>query len=175
MWFWLKWILKPSLFVNGINMTLCAKRVWIYPKLNIFPNLSIIPIQQLSSGCVTLSGVTTEKSIPGYPFIFNKNACFLCTLCGDVTTFFYFDPKYTIQNPSQNKQVCPKFINVIIENNLSHKSCAKSTLCNVAIKGCPLLSHTFIRACPFCFAMTWFPSATSMCLTVSSNKPGIKY
>ena len=56
-----------------------------------------------------------------------------------------------------------------------HKSGAKSTLCNVAIKGSLLLLHIFICTCPFCFAVTWCPSATSICLSVSSNVPGIKY
>ena len=36
------------------------------------------------------------------------------------------------------------FINVMIENNLSHKSGAKSTLCNVAIEDLPLSSHICI-------------------------------
>ena len=63
----------------------------------------------------------------------------------------------------------------MIENNQSHKSGAKITLCNVAIKGSPLLSHIFICTCPLWFAMAWCPSANSMCLSVSSNKYGIKY
>ena len=33
------------------------------------------------------------------------------------------------------------------------KSGVKSMFCNVAMKGSPLLSHIFIRACPFCFAV----------------------
>ena len=107
-------------------------------------------------------------------FIFPKNACDLCEICGNVTAFFYFAPKYTVQTPLCNKQVCPKFINLMIENNLSHKYGAKGTLCNVAIKGYLLLSHIFIHACPFCFAMTWCPSITSICLSLYSNEPGIK-
>ena len=47
-------------------------------------------------------------------------------------------------------------------------------LCNVAIKVSPFLSHTFIRACPYFFVVTLFPSATSMFLYVSSNDTGIK-
>ena len=80
-----------------------------------------------------------------------------------------------MQNPLWNKQVCPDFVNVMIRNNLSHKSGAKSTLCNVAMKGSPWLSHIFICTWPFCFSATWCPSETSMCLSVSSNEIGIKY
>ena len=32
-----------------------------------------------------------------------KNACFLCALCGNVTAFFSFSLKYTVQNPFGNK------------------------------------------------------------------------
>ena len=56
----------------------------------------------------------------------------LCTVW-KVTTLLSFAPKYTVQNPLLKKQVCPEFINVMIENNLSHKSGAKSTLYKVAI------------------------------------------
>ena len=85
-----------------------------------------------------------------------KNACFLCAFCGNVTAFFSFVPKYTVQNPLWNKQVCPKFINVIIENNLLHKSGAKSTLCNLAMKGSLLLSyilHSYLSFSPRCDMM----------------------
>ena len=108
-------------------------------------------------------------------FIYPQNACFLCLLCGKVTTFFSLYPNYTVQNPLWNKQVCTKFISVIMENHLSHRSGDKSTLCNVAIKVSPLLSHIFIRTCTFCFTVTWCPSATSICLFLSSNEPVIKY
>ena len=62
----------------------------------------------------------------------------------------------------------------MIENNLPHKSGAKSTLFNVAMKGFPLSSHIFIRALTFCFPVTWCPSATSMYLSVCSHGPGMK-
>ena len=39
--------------------------------------------------------------------IFPKNVCFLCELCGNVTVLLSFSPKYTLQNPFWNKQVCP--------------------------------------------------------------------
>ena len=61
-----------------------------------------------------------------------------------------------------------------MENNLPHRSGAKSTLCNVAIKVSLLSLHIFIHTCPFCFLVTWCPSATSIFLSVSSNEPGIK-
>ena len=63
----------------------------------------------------------------------------------------------------------------MIENNLLHKSGAKSMLCNVAMKVFPLLSHIFIRTCHFCFSVTWCPSATSMYLSVYFNDTGMKY
>ena len=77
-------------------------------------------------------------------FIFPRKPCFLCELCGKVTALSPFAPKYTVQNPLWKKQVCPAFINILIENNLSNKSGAKSTLCNVAIKRYQLLLHTFL-------------------------------
>ena len=101
--------------------------------------------------------------------IFPRNASFLCALCGKVTALFYFAPKYMVKNPLWKRQVCPEFINVMSENNLSHKSGAKSTLCNVAMKDFPLSSYICIRTWPFCFAMMWCPSATSMYLSVSFN------
>ena len=62
----------------------------------------------------------------------------------------------------------------MIENNMLHKSGAKSMLCYVVMKGYPLSLHIFIRTCLFYFAVRWYPSATSICLSVSSNVPGIK-
>ena len=81
-----------------------------------------------------------------------KNACFLCALCGKLTTFFYLAPKYTMQNPLLNKQLCLKFINVIM-NNMLQISGAKSTLCNFVIKVFPLLSHILFEL--VLFASTW--------------------
>ena len=63
---------------------------------------------------------------------------FTFVLCGKVTAFFSFAPKYTVQNPFWNKQVCPELNNIIIENKLPHKSGAKSTLCTVGMKRSPL-------------------------------------
>ena len=48
-------------------------------------------------------------------------------------------------------------------------------LYNVAMKVFLLLSKTFIRTCPFCFAVTWCTSATPMYISVSYNDPGMKY
>ena len=106
--------------------------------------------------------------------IFPINTCFICAICGNVTAFFSFSPKHTVQNPFWKRQLCHEFINLMIENNPSHKSGVKHTLCNVAIKHFPLSSHICIRTWPFCFDVTWCPSATSMYLSVSSNDPGMK-
>ena len=76
--------------------------------------------------------------------IFPRNACFLCALCGNVTVFFSFAPKYTVKNPLIKRQVCPEFINVMTKNNLSHKYGANSTLYNVAMNVFPLSSHICI-------------------------------
>ena len=66
---------------------------------------------------------------------FPPSACFLCELRGNVTTLFSCATEYTVPNILWNKQVCPEFINVMIKNNLLHKSGAKSTLCNIVMKG----------------------------------------
>ena len=106
--------------------------------------------------------------------IFPRNACFLCAMCGNVTALFSFAPKYTVQNPLWKRQLCHELINLMIKNNLLHKSGAKSTLCSVAMKGFPLSSHIFIRTWRFVFAVTWCLSATSMYLFVSYNDHGMK-
>ena len=71
----------------------------------------------------------------------------LCNMFQDNRIFLSL--KYTVHNPFRNKQVCPKIINVIMENNLLHRSGAKSTLCNVAIKVYPLSLHILIRTPTF--------------------------
>ena len=73
--------------------------------------------------------------------IFHIKACFLCALCGNVTAFLLSDSKYTVQNPLWKRQVCPAFINVMIENNLSHKFDANSTLYKVAMNVFPIKFH----------------------------------
>ena len=55
-----------------------------------------------------------------------------------------------------------------------HKSGTKSPLCNIAMKISLWLSHIFVHTLPFCFAVTWCPSATSSCLSLFSNEPGIR-
>ena len=42
------------------------------------------------------------------------------------------------------------------------------------MKGLPLLSRIFIWTSPVCFAVTKYPSVTSICLSVSTNEPVIK-
>ena len=80
-----------------------------------------------------------------YKYIFlTKNTCFLCEVCARVTTFFLLLPNYTVQNPFWDKQVCYKFINVMIKNNPFHRSGSKITLCNVAMKVSILSLHIII-------------------------------
>ena len=62
-----------------------------------------------------------------------------------------------------------------MENNQLHKSGANITLYNIAMKVFPLSPHIFIWTFPVCFAVTKFPSATSIYLSVSTNDTGIKY
>ena len=58
-----------------------------------------------------------------------------------------------MQNPLRNRHVCPALINVMIENNLSHKFGARSTLNKVATNLFLLSSHICIHNEPFCFAV----------------------
>ena len=88
-----------------------------------------------------------------FSFIFTKNACFQFTLCSNVTEFYSLLQKKIVQNPLWEIQVCPEFINVIMENNPSHKYGANSTLYNVAIQGFPLLPLIFIWTSPICLAV----------------------
>ena len=64
----------------------------------------------------------------------------LCTIWQSYCIILLCSEVYCAK-PFMKKQVCPEFINVTIENNLSHKSGAKSTLYNLAITGSPLSSH----------------------------------
>ena len=82
-------------------------------------------------------------------YISPNNVCFFCVLCGKVTTFFSLLKKYTMQNLLCNKQVFTKFTTIIIENILSHRSGAKSTLYNVPMKSSPY-------CCTFLFELVLF-------------------
>ena len=106
-------------------------------------------------------------------WIFPLKACFSVHYVIMLLPFPFSAPKYTVQNSLWKRHVCPAFINVMIENNLSHKSGARSTLYKVAMKVFTLLSHICIRTDTFCFAVKWCPSATSIYLSVSSNDPGM--
>ena len=75
--------------------------------------------------------LASNLSFFDFSIIFSINACFLCALCGKDTVLLSFALKYTVQNPLWKRQVCTEFINVMIKNNLSQKSGAKITLCNV--------------------------------------------
>ena len=57
---------------------------------------------------------------------------------------------------------------------MSHKSGANSMVYKVTMNVFTLSSHICILTWPFCFAVTWCPSATSMYLSISYNVPGIK-
>ena len=109
-----------------------------------------------------------------HPGFFPVTVCFLCALYNNVTALSFYALEYTLKKPFWTRKVCPEFINVMIENNLSHKSGARSTLYKVAMNFSPLLLHVCIRTWPFCFAVTWCPSATSMYLSAYSNDHGMK-
>ena len=143
-------------------MALCAKRPWIYPKFNILKKTAVSPdINELVYLCpnpwYNNSKATLFSGIPffefSFSFLFTKNECVLCALCGIVTKIFFLSLKYTLQNYLWNTQVCPKFIEVTTKNNLCHRSGAKSTLCNVAMKGYLLLSLIVMWIFPFCFTV----------------------
>ena len=89
-----------------------------------------------------------------FSFVFAKNACFLCTLCYNVTAFCWLELNTTMQKPLWKSQVCPKFINLIMENNWLQKTRENSILYNVSMKGFPLSSHIFILTSPVRFAVT---------------------
>ena len=72
-------------------------------------------------------------------------------------------------------QVCTKFINLITEDDKSHKSFSNSTSYNLAMKDFPLLSCIFIWDSPVCFSVKKCPSSTTMYLYVSTNDPSTKY
>ena len=51
-------------------------------------------------------------------------------------------------------QACPDFINIIMENNQSHKSGENSALYNVPMKVSPLSPCVCILTSPVCFGVT---------------------
>ena len=57
-----------------------------------------------------------------FSFLFTKIACLLCTLCEKIANFLFLLLNYNVQKLLWNKQVCPKWNNVKIKNNLSHIS-----------------------------------------------------
>ena len=161
---------------------MCKKGLNLFLALHLPKHLQYPQITIIWCICVLTSDVVILKQFSfllvifffDISLIFPRNACFLCALCSNVTAFFFSAPNYTVNNPLWKRQVCPTFINILIENNLSHKSGAKSTFCNVAMKNFPLSSHICIRAWPVCFDVTWCQSATSIYLSVSSDDPGMK-
>ena len=121
-----------------ILLALHLPKHWKYPQLTM-----ILWICVLISDVLIINQFSFLLVIFFFDFslIFPRGAFLLCALCGKVTALFSLAPKYTVQNLLSKRQVCPEFINVMIENNLSHKSGTKSTLCNVAMKDFPLSSH----------------------------------
>ena len=109
-----------------------------------------------------------------FPSCFTINACFWCALCGNATVLCPLSLKKTVQNPLWKIQLCPKLINVMMENNQLRNSDANSTLYSAAMKGLPLSSHIFIWTSPVCFTLTKFPYATSIYLFVSASETSIK-
>ena len=100
------------LFIHWIYLTLCAKGVWIYPKLNILSKVSVyIAINYLVDLFPNLWCNNSKATLfLGYIFfnlvfyfVFTKNSRFLCAPCGRVTTFSLLLTKYTMQKPFWNK------------------------------------------------------------------------
>ena len=79
-----------------------------------------------------------------FSFVFTKNVCFRCALCGNVTLFYQLSLNKTVQNPSWKRKVCHEFINVMLDKNWLHKSGVKSTLYNLSMRGLSLSSLIFI-------------------------------
>ena len=88
---------------------------------------------------------------------------FLCMLCDNVTELYSSALNKTIQKTFWKMQICPKSINVIMENNWLHKYGANITLYNVAIKGLPLLSWMFIWTSPV-FSLWWNTHLQLQCI-----------
>ena len=111
----------------------------------------------------------------GFSFLFTKNTCFICALYGNVTSFCLLSLNKTVQNPLWKIQLCPEFINAIIESNQSHKSGTNITLYNVAMKDFPFPSCISIWTCTFFFDVMKCTPTTSIYLSVYTNEPVIKY
>ena len=110
----------------------------------------------------------------GFSFVFTKNACFLCAMCGNTTAFYSISLEKIVQKTLWKIHLCCQFINLLMGNNWPHKSGTNSTLYNLAMKGFLFLSHIFIWTYSVCFAVTKCPSETSIYSSVSTYYPGIK-
>ena len=104
----------------------------------------------------------------------NKNACSLCALWGNFAALCLLALKKNVQTLLWKRQICPKFINVIMEHNWSHKYRENSRLYNVAMKGLPLSLHIFIWTSPGCFTVIKSPPTTSMCSSIYTIETGTK-
>ena len=111
-------------------------------------------------------------------FVFSNLLLWFCLiLCFNqkcVTAFCSLSLNKTVQNPLWKIQICPEFINLIMEYNWYHKFGVNGMLYNVAMKVLLLLLRIFIRISLVCFTATKCPSETSIYLSVYTNEPGIK-
>ena len=106
---------------------------------------------------------------------FAKHACFICVMSGNVIAFCSLSPKKTVQNPLCKIHVCTKFINIIIENNWSHKYSSNTALYNISMKSFLLLLRIYIWISPTCFSATKCSYATSIYFSASNNEPCVKF
>ena len=83
----------------------------------------------------------------------------------------YIRPKEKVHNPLWKRQLCPEFIDLIMENKKYHKSGSSSTLYNVSMKGLPLSPQICIGTSPVCFSVTKLSFETSMYLFIYTSEP----
>ena len=88
--------------------------------------------------------------------------------------FWSLSLKKTVQNHWWKMKLCTECVNIIMENNRSHKYGANSTLYNITMKGLPSLSRIFIWIYPIYLAAIKCLSAISMYSCDSYIDPGIK-
>ena len=95
-------------------------------------------------------------------------------MCVNFTAFCLLSLKITLKNPLWKRQLCPKLINLIMENDWSHKSGANSNFYKVSIEVFLLSSHIFIKTSPVCFSVNKCLSAILIYLSISTNEPSLK-
>ena len=94
-------------FVDFWDLTRCAERVRTYPDLNVLPKYAVyLSRSDLKYLCIILRYNNSREifllgisfSFFHVSFIFTKNACFLCALCGNITVLCSLAPKETVKN-----------------------------------------------------------------------------